>query len=230
MYRDENIGSTVTNKLLRVSFSYMVLGLLITFLIPTYIILTNNSVVINLIAKFYTPIIIVEFITVMVFSFRLYKTSLLGARLMFFFYSFLNGLVFTIIGLTVGNLFIVAYSLLLTIIMFTVIAAYGYITSEDLTNYGGYLKTGIITLIIMSIINIFWRTPMLYWAVTVLGVVVFSALIAFDVNRIKRMSYEVANGDEEIVNKLGIMGALQLYLDFINLFIYILRIFSGKRK
>ena len=128
-----------------------------------------------------------------------------------------------------GNLMIIAYSLLTTIVMFTVIAVYGYTTNEDLSNYGGYLKTGLISLIIMSLINMFLHAPMLYWTVTILGVVIFSALIAYDVNRIKNMAYEVAEGDDEIIGKLGIVGALNLYLDFINLFLYIIRIFS-KRK
>ena len=75
----------------------------------------------------------------------------------------------------------------------------------------------------------FIGAPMLYWAVTILGVVIFSALIAYDVNRIKNMAYELAEGDDELIGKLGIIGALNLYLDFINLFLYILRIFSKKK-
>lgn len=113
--------------------------------------------------------------------------------------------------------------------MFAVIAVYGYTTKEDLSNYGGFLKTGLISLIIMSLINMFIGAPMLYWAVTILGVVIFSALIAYDVNRIKNMAYELAEGDDELIGKLGIIGALNLYLDFINLFLYILRIFSKKK-
>lgn len=229
MYRNQNIDVASSNQLLKTSFTYMVLGLLVTFLVPANIILTHNVGLIRLIAKFYTPILIAEFITVMVFSFRMYKTSLMGARIMFFFYSFLNGLTFTVIGMFVGDLHIIGYTLLLTIVMFTVIALYGYTTKEDLSNYGSFLRTGLITLVIMSVINMFWHASMLYWTVTILGVVIFSALIAFDVNRIKNISYQVARGDEELMGKLGIMGALQLYLDFINLFLFVLRIFSGKR-
>lgn len=232
MYNERGyVDITASNKLLRTSFTYMILGLLVTFLVPGYIIFSENGFVLaGYIAKFYTPIIILEFATVLLFSFRIYKVSLMSAKLMFFFYSFLNGLVFSLIGMMfMGNLMIIAYSLLTTIVMFTVIAVYGYTTNEDLSNYGGYLKTGLISLIIMSLINIFFHAPMLYWTVTILGVVIFSALIAYDVNRIKNMAYEVADGDDEIIGKLGIVGALNLYLDFINLFLYIIRIFS-KRK
>lgn len=232
MYNERGyVDVTASNKLLRTAFTYMILGLLVTFLVPVYIMFSENGFMLaGYIAKFYTPIIILEFATVLLFSFRIYKVSLMSAKLMFFFYSFLNGLVFSLIGMMfMGNLMIIAYALLTTIVMFTVIAVYGYTTNEDLSNYGGYLKTGLISLIIMSLINIFLHAPMFYWAVTILGVVVFSALTAFDVNRIKNMAYEAAEGDDEIVGKLGIVGALNLYLDFINLFLYILRIFARRK-
>lgn len=230
MYNGQGyVDITASNKLLRTSFTYMVMGLLITFLVPTYIIFTENLTMIYYISKFYMPIIILEFITVMVFSFKIQKTSVTSAKLMFFFYSFLNGLVFTVVGVFVGDLLIIGYTLFTTIVMFAVIVVYGYKTQEDLSNYGGFLRTGIISLIIMSLINLFIGAPALYWAVTILGVVIFSALIAYDVNRIKNMAYQVADGDEELIGKLGVVGALELYLDFINLFLYLLRIFSRKK-
>lgn len=230
MYNEQGyVDITASNKLLRTSFTYMVLGLLITFAIPAYIIFTKNITLAYYIGKFYTPIIILEFITVMVFSFRIQKTSVTSAKLMFFFYSFLNGLVFTVVGMFIGDLWVIGYTLLTTIVMFAVIAVYGYMTNEDLSHYGGFLRTGIISLIIMSLINIFIGAPALYWAVTILGVVIFSALIAYDVNRIKNMAYQMADGDEELAGKLGVVGALELYLDFINLFLYLLRIFSRKK-
>ncbi|WP_300358521.1 Bax inhibitor-1/YccA family protein [Fusobacterium sp.] len=232
MYDEQRyVDITASNKLLRTSFTYMILGLLVTFLIPAYIIFSANGLLVaSYIWKFYTPIIILEFVTVILFSARINKISSLTAKLMFFFYSFLNGLVFSLIGIAfVGNLEIILYTLLTTIIMFTVIAVYGYTTKEDLSNYGGYLKTGLISLIIISLINMFLKAPSFYWIVTILGVVIFSALIAFDVNRIKSMAYEIADGDNEVIEKLGIVGALNLYLDFVNLFLYILRIFSKKK-
>lgn len=230
MYNEQGyVDITASNKLLRTSFTYMVLGLLITFLVPAFIIFTRNTIMVYYIARFYVPLIILEFATVFLFSFRIHKVSLTSAKLMFFFYSFLNGLVFSLLGIMIGDLRVIGYTLLTTIVMFAVIAVYGYTTNEDLSNYGGYPKTGLITLIIMSVINKFIGAPSLYWAVTILGVVIFSALIAYDVNRIKNLAYEFADGDDELIGKLGIMGALNLYLDFINLFIYILRIFSRKK-
>lgn len=230
MYNERGyVDITASNKLLRTSFLYMILGLLVTFSVPAYIIVTRNIGMVYTIANYYTFILIAELITVFVFSARIHKASLTSAKLMFFFYSFLNGFTFSLVGIMAGDLRVVAYTLVTTIVMFAVIAAYGYMTNEDLSHYGGFLKTGLISLIIISLINMFMAAPALYWAVTILGVVIFSGLIAYDVNRIKNMAYEVTEGDDELIGKLGIIGALNLYLDFLNLFLYLLRIFSKKR-
>ena len=218
-----------SNKLLRSSFLYMIMGLLVTFLVPIYMIFFNAGMI-NLIARGYYAIILAEFIVVMVLSARINKLSTGTAKILFFIYSALNGFVFSLIGLAIGDIFIIGYTLVITIIMFSVVSIYGYTTKEDLSSYSGYLKTGLISLIIVSLLNIFLKAPTIYWIVTILGVVLFSALTAYDVNKIKRLAYEISDGDEEIVEKLGIIGALTLYLDFINLFLYLLRIFSKKRN
>ncbi len=218
-----------SNKLLRSSFLYMIMGLLVTFLVPVYMIFFNPELI-NLIAKSYYAIIILEFIIVMFLSSRISKLSSGMSKLLFFIYSVLNGFVFSLIGLAIGDVFIIGYTLVTTIIMFGVTAIYGYATKEDLSNYSSYLKTGLISIIIVSLLNIFLKAPIVYWMITIFGVVLFSALTAYDVNKIKKLAYEISDGDEETIQKLGIMGALTLYLDFINLFLYLLRIFSKKRN
>lgn len=218
-----------SNKLLRSSFLYMIMGLLVTFLVPTYMIFFNAGMI-NLIARGYYAIVLAEFIVVMVLSARINKLSTGTAKILFFIYSALNGLVFSLIGLAIGDIFIIGYTLVITMIMFGVVSIYGYTTKEDLSSYTGYLKTGLISLLIVSLLNIFLKAPTIYWIVTIFGVVLFSALTAYDVNKIKRLAYEISDGDEETVEKLGIIGALTLYLDFINLFLYLLRIFSKKRN
>lgn len=220
---------TSSNKLLRSSFLYMVLGLLVTFFVPVYMLFFNNSLL-NFVLKGYYFIILAEFIIVMILSAKIEKLSTGVAKLLFFGYSFLNGLVFSIVGLAVGDIVVIGYTLAITILMFTLISIYGYTTKEDLSNYGGYLKIGLITLIVVSLLNIFIKAPILYWIVSVAGVVLFSALTAYDVNKIRQIAYEMSDGNEEMVEKLGIIGALTLYLDFINIFLYLLRIFSKKRN
>lgn len=218
-----------SNKLLRSSFLYMILGLLVTFLVPVYMIFFNDNLI-NFVIRGYYFILIAEVVLVMVLSARLEKISPMSARILFFVYSILNGLVFSIIGLAVGDIFLIGYTLAITIVMFTLLAIYGYTTKEDLSNYGGYLKTSLLTLLIVSVLNIFLKAPMLYWIVSIGGVVVFSALTVYDVNKIKLLAYKISDGDQEMVEKLGIIGALELYLDFINIFLYLLRIFSKKRN
>ena len=218
-----------SNKLLRSSFLYMILGLLVTFLVPVYMIFFNNNLI-NFIIRGYYAILIAEVILVMVLSARIEKISPMSAKILFFVYSILNGLVFSMIGLAVGDIFLIGYTLVITIVMFGLLAIYGYTTKEDLSNYGGYLKTSLLTLLIVSILNIFLKAPMLYWIVSIGGVVIFSALTVYDVNKIKQLAYRISDGDPEMVEKLGIIGALELYLDFINIFLYLLRIFSKRRN
>ena len=218
-----------SNKLLRSSFLYMILGLLVTFLVPVYMIFFNNNLI-NFVIRGYYAILIAEVILVMVLSAQIEKISPMSAKILFFVYSILNGLVFSMIGLAVGDIFLIGYTLAITIVMFGLLAIYGYTTKEDLSNYGGYLKTSLLTLLIVSILNIFLKAPMLYWIVSIGGVVVFSALTVYDVNKIKQLAYRISDGDPEMVEKLGIIGALELYLDFINIFLYLLRIFSKRRN
>ena len=218
-----------SNKLLRSSFLYMILGLLVTFLVPVYMIFFNNNLI-NFIIRGYYAILIAEVMLVMVLSARIEKISPMSAKILFFVYSILNGLVFSMIGLAVGDIFLIGYTLVITIVMFGLLAIYGYTTKEDLSNYGGYLKTSLLTLLIVSVLNIFLKAPMLYWIVSIGGVVVFSALTVYDVNKIKQLAYRISDGDPEMVEKLGIIGALELYLDFINIFLYLLRIFSKRRN
>jgi hypothetical protein len=106
---------------------------------------------------------------------------------------------------------------------------YGLTTKEDLSKFSNIFKTALISLIIVSLINMFLRSASLYWIISYAGVIIFTGLIGFDMQRIKHMMYEVSEYDGELTGKLSIMGALTLYLDFINLFIYLLRIF-GKRR
>jgi len=117
-----------------------------------------------------------------------------------------------------------------TVILFTILAIYGYITKEDLSKFKPILIVGLIALIVMGLINIFLQSEGLIWISSMLGVAVFIVFIAYDVNRIKNnvIAYAMEE-DASILDKIEIHGALALYLDFVNLFIYLLRIL-GRRK
>jgi len=110
---------------------------------------------------------------------------------------------------------------------FGAMSLYGYTTKRDLTGIGSFLIMGLIGLIIASIVNIFLASPMLYFAISIIGVLIFVGLTAYDTQKIKEMYY-AADG-AEIMGKKAIMGALSLYLDFINLFLMLLRLFGDRR-
>ena len=110
---------------------------------------------------------------------------------------------------------------------FSAMSLYGYTTKKDLTGWGSFLFMGLIGIIIASIVNIFLKSPMLYYVISCIGVLVFVGLTAYDTQKIKEMYH--ASDHPEISGKKAVMGALKLYLDFINLFIMLLHLFGQRR-
>ena len=205
----------------------MILGIAISFGTGAYLLYFNQSLLIKLL-DYYTFLVIGELVMVFSISFLINKISSSMARILFFAYSLVNGITLTTIGIIYAPQ-VVFYSFMITLVIFVVTAIYGYTTQEDLSSYRRFFMIALISLIIVSIINAFMRVGMLDWVITIAGVVIFTGLIAYDVNRIKWISYQLADGDNEAMEKMGIIGALNLYLDFINLFIYVLRIFGRKK-
>ena len=222
------LSTEVSNSFVRKVMLNMIGGLIVTALIPIYVFFFNSELVYTL-ARYFKIIGLAELALVFFLSLGINKMSSVTARFVFYLYAVMNGILFSSLAFVFHPISIL-YTLGVTTIMFVVIAIYGYTTKEDLTKYSKFLMTGLISIIIISIINIFISAPMLYWVGTILGIVIFSGLIAYDINRIKYIAYEIADNDEEMVEKMGIIGALNLYLDFINLFLYLLRIFGKKRN
>lgn len=216
-----------SNNFLRKVFLYMALGIFITLAITTYLMFTRPAFL-YYVFKYFAILMIVEVGMVFSLSLGINKISSGVARILFLVYSAINGLTLTAVGFMYDELSIL-YALTITFVIFVVTAIFGYTTQEDLSRYRRFFMIGLISLIIMGLINMFLGVGPLYWIQTIVGVVIFSGLIAFDVNRIKNMAYEISYENGEAVDKLGIIGALQLYLDFINLFLYILRIFGRKK-
>jgi FtsH-binding integral membrane protein len=155
------------------------------------------------------------------------KMSVTMASIIFVLYTVLTGLVFSALFLiyTAGSL---ATTFFITGGMFAIMSAYGWFTGNDLTKFGSLLYMALIGLIIASVVNIFMNSTMLYWITTYVGVFIFTGLIAYDTQKIKNMAGALEEGTD-VYKKAAIMGALSLYLDFINLFLMLLRIF-GDRK
>jgi FtsH-binding integral membrane protein len=110
---------------------------------------------------------------------------------------------------------------------FGAMSIYGYTTKRDLTKLGSFLMMGLIGIIIASLVNIFMKSSMMYFVISILGVLIFVGLTAYDTQKIKNMY--AASDTGEIMGKKAVMGALTLYLDFINLFIMLLRLFGQRR-
>nr|WP_245550095.1 Bax inhibitor-1/YccA family protein [Haliscomenobacter hydrossis] len=149
------------------------------------------------------------------------------ATMVFLLYSVLNGLTLSFVFLIYTSTSI-AGTFLITAGTFAAMSAYGYFTKNDLTKAGSLLFMALIGLVIASIVNIFLRSPLMYWIITYAGILIFVGLTAYDTQKIKNMNIIGNEGTEED-HKEAIMGALTLYLDFINLFIMLLRLF-GNRK
>lgn len=172
-------------------------------------------------------LIIGELILVIVLARRVHLMSAPAATAAFVFYSVLNGLTMSVIFLayTQG---VIARAFFVTAGLFGVMTVYGFFTRKDLTRVGHILIMALFGIIIASLVNLFLRSEAFYWIITYAGVVIFVGLIAYDSQRIKEMA--LAGFDNESVErKAAIMGALRIYLDFVNLFLLLLRIFGRRR-
>jgi len=226
-YNMNDIDVRSSNNFLRKVFLYMILGIAISLATGAYLLFFNQELLYTLL-DYYKFLVIAELGMVFSISFFINKMPSSLARILFFAYSLVNGITLTVIGLIYAPQ-VIFYSFVITLTIFVVTAIYGYTTQEDLSSYRRFFKIALISLILLSVFNAFMRVGILEWVITIAGVVIFTGLIAYDVNRIKAISYQLADGDNETMEKMSIIGALNLYLDFINLFIYIIRIF-GRRK
>ena len=172
-------------------------------------------------------LVIAEFALVIGISAAIHKLSLTTATLMFVLYSVINGAVLSSIFL-IYTMSSIASVFFITAGTFAVMAFIGYTTKKDLTSMGKILFMALIGIIIATIVNIFLKSSGLEMIVSYLGVLIFVGLTAYDSQKIKNMLLMAPDAGEG-AQKLALLGALTLYLDFINLFIYLLRIF-GRRE
>ena len=151
----------------------------------------------------------------------------LMATLMFIAYSVVNGATLSTIFL-VYDLGSIGLTFLVTAGMFGAMSLYGFVTGRDLSSWGNLLTMALVGVILASVVNLFLRSEMLMWIVTYVGILLFVGLTAYDTQTIKRMIYSGAEVDEPM-QKMALLGALSLYLDFINLFLYMLRLLGNRR-
>ena len=171
--------------------------------------------------------IIAELGVVIWLSARLHAMSMTMATILFIAYSVLNGVTLSVIFL-VYEPEVIALTFAVTAGMFAVMSIIGYTTRMDLSKVGGILLMALVGIILASVVNIFLGSETLYWVITYIGVLVFVGLTAYDTHKLRQI-YTQYGAVNETGHKLALMGALTLYLDFINLFLYLLRIFGNRR-
>ena len=220
-------------------YNYMTTGLILTGLIAWFFgkasIITNDyGQLVGLTSLgetlFYSPlkwlIMLAPLGFVFYLSARMHKMSLSKAQITFWIYSAIMGLSLSWIFIVFTNISIVRV-FFISAATFGAMSLYGYTTKRDLTKLGGFLFMGLIGIIIASLVNMFIGSTALQFAISIIGVLVFVELTAYDTQKIKNMYY--AGDSSDIEGKKALMGALRLYLDFINLFILLLQLFGQRR-
>lgn len=204
-------------------FLWMFIGLMVTF--GTGVIVSSNVEALEFVFSTggYLFLIVAEFITVMILSARLHKMSPIGAKIGFILYAFLSGLTFSSIFVAFKVSSIIAVFLITSLIML-VFSIIGAKTSIDLTKLGTYLMMILLGVFVASIISIFVQNEAFNVWICIISLIVFIGFIAYDVQKVKRLYENDPNNDN-----LAIYGALELYLDFINIFIDLIRLFGDNK-
>ena len=221
--------SSVFAVLMRNVYTWMACGLAMTALTAMIVGRNENWVYTIFTSGMYWGLLIAEVLLVLFLSARIHKMSFATAGLMFAAYAILNGVTMSFIML-VYTAESIAQAFFVTAGTFGGMSLVGYFTKKDLSVMGRTLMMALIGLIIATVVNIFWQNSMIASILNYAGVIIFAGLTAYDTQKIKVMFQQNQHaGINDQTNKLALMGSLELYLDFINLFIYILRLF-GNRK
>jgi FtsH-binding integral membrane protein len=209
-------------------YGTMSVGMALTFLAAWAV--GNNAYLMQTLFTGFTRYIVMFAPLIMVFAFGAAINRLSAAAAQLFFYTFA-----AVMGVSISYIFIVftsfsiAQVFLTTSVAFAGLSLWGYTTKKDISGWGSFLIMGVIGLIVAMIINIFLASPAIMFAISIIGVLIFAGLTAYDTQAIKNQYLEFAHqGDSEWLGKSAIMGALRLYLDFINMFMFLLQLFGNR--
>ena len=229
----DNAQTTINRSLENARFiqrvyGWMFGGLLITAAVAFYVSITPAAIqFIFSNSWIFYGLLLIELLAVGYLALMIRRMSAATATLVFLGYAVLNGLTFSAIFLvfTIGS---IGMTFAITAGMFGIMSLYGYVTKTDLTTVGNIAFMGLIGIILASLANLYFQNPATESIITYLGIIIFVALTAYDTQKIKEFNIIGNEGTEED-HKESIMGALTLYLDFINLFLKLLNLF-GKRR
>ena len=226
---DSRLDSDVRTFLQRV-YVFMSLGLATTGLVALTVVSSPAALALifgNRLVFF--GLLIAELGLVVAFTRAATRVSTGVAMAMFFGYAALSGVTFSAIFLrytmsSIGGTFLITGG------MFASLSAYGALTKRDLSSLGSFCMMGLVGLVLASVVNMFWGNSALYWLTTFVGVIVFTGLTAYDTAKLKQLGATASADGRDNSMKLALQGALVLYLDFINLFLMLLRVFGGRRR
>jgi uncharacterized protein len=220
--------STTVSAFFNAVYGWMAAGLALTAAVAWWV-STHPAVMAQV---FRGPALIILVIAqlglVVAISAAIRKINATVATGMFLLYSALNGLTLSVIFVVYTHASIAA-AFVVTAGMFGAMSLYGFVTKTDLSRFGAILFMALIGLVIASIVNIFWANSTLYWIITYAGVLIFVGLTAYDTQKLKMIAAQTAD-DPKLAARLSVYGALNLYLDFINLFLFMLRIMGNRRN
>ena len=209
------------NNVFKKVYMWMFIGLLLTFATGYFVSINENMA--YKVYSLYWALAIIEIILVIVLSARIGKMNITTSRIMFLTYSFVSGLTFSSVFIAYDMRSIIIV-FLISSLLFLIFAILGYITKLDLTSAGTFLLMALIGIIICSIINIFVGNGTFEIVICSISILIFLGFTAYDVNKIKQLQDIYPDEDS-----LAIVGALELYLDFINIFLDLLRIVANNR-
>lgn len=209
-------------------YGTMSVGLLLTFAAAWAV--GNNAALMNTLFTGFTRYIVMFGPLIMIFAFGAMVNRMSAAGAQLFFYTFS-----AVMGISMAYIFVVftgisiAQTFLATSIAFAGLSLWGYTTKKDISGWGGFLIMGVIGLIVATVVNIWLQSPAIMFAVSALGVLIFAGLTAYDTQKIKNDYIAHAmHGDSEWLGKAAVMGAINLYLDFINMFQFLLMFMGGR--
>lgn len=226
---DQSVVESAQRTLMKNVYWWMALALVVTGLSAFYTASSPRLLDAIFGSGLFIGLIIAELIMVIVLSARINKMSFVAAGIVFVIYSIVNGLTLSsiLIAYTMES---VASTFFITAGTFAAMAIIGSVTKKDLSSIGQILFMALIGLILATIVNIFLKSSMMSYIISYVGVAVFVGLTAYDAQKIKNLIHQYGTDLSDDNMKLALMGSLSLYLDFINLFLYLLRIFGSRRN
>lgn len=222
-------SATAERKLMRNVYAWMSLALAITGL-TSYYVAGSQAIVTAIFSNqiIFWGIAIAELVIVLALTAKINSLSFSTAGIMFAVYSILNGVLISSIFM-IYTMDSIATTFFISAGMFAAMAIVGSTTKKDLSGIGRFAIMAVIGLIIASVVNIFLKSSTFEFIISIIGVIIFAALTAYDAQKIKAMLHEYGTDVNETSQKIALLGSLSLYLDFINMFLYLLRLF-GSRK